>query len=232
MIISQSKIFWVAVFIFAGVSLLGGCSDSDAKKDDEYLIRIGDCKITRAEFDRAFEISRAAYPNHISRNPQFKKKAGYQLLKQLTDTLVIRKRASELGIGIEEQELEKEISSIKKDFSEEDFRQILLESAISYSAWKWEIKSKLLTEKVLRDDLGDEIVVSTEEIENYIKELKPATEGGKKSATISKKKKEKIRELIYRNKMEQAYPLWIRRLREKYQIEINREQWKQLIGYL
>lgn len=162
-----------------------------------------------------------------------------RLLSELTERLILHERARELNISVTDAELDLEISKVKKSYPEDEFEKSLLESAISFDLWKKQLRDRMLMEKVISKDLRDEIEITSEELQKYYHKLvggdsKPGPGNPKnendtqKSKTMSREIEEKIMEQIRAGKVEKAYPGWIQNLKQRYDIEINQEQWKKI----
>jgi hypothetical protein len=114
----------------------------------------------------------------------------------------------------------------KKDYPEDEFEQMLLESAIPFALWRDRLRVRLLMEKVV-----DRELVQPVEITHRI--LKRTTAPMKKTWPPMMKKppdmdlNRYIVEQIRREKVEAAYPQWMDGLRKQYAVEINWELWEQ-----
>ena len=193
---------------------------------DAVLIRTDQQTITLAQFERAFEAARIAYSDQRSVDPRVMENARLRLLNQMSEEVIIDRRADELGIALEDAELESAIQEIKKDYPEDAFEQMLLESAIPYSLWRDRLRVRLLMEKVVEQELAQPLTITAQEIEDYYKahEDEFAVENGK---TPELDLKRHIVDQLRRQKVEAAYPQWMDGLRERYQVEINWELWEQ-----
>ena len=103
------------------ICLLAGCADSGSNDKDEFFIKVGDSVLTVFEFNRAFEIAKAAYPHGTLKNPAEVKDARLQLFYQMTEEMIIQERAKELGIKVYDSEVEKAVSDIKGDYPNDEF---------------------------------------------------------------------------------------------------------------
>jgi len=207
-----------------------GCMDSGSNPGNEPLIRVRERVLTVLEFNKAFEITKAAYPHNFRHENEDIKKAKLRLLNQLAVEMIILERAEELGITISNEELDKAVADIKSDYPEDTFEETLLETAVSYESWEARLKNRLLMQKVIDSELKDQIVITPEDIARYYeKNIKPRNPG-----TESAIPKEDINEIIIkylrREKAEEAYQVWIKKLKEKYSIEINSAQWEKISG--
>ncbi len=213
---------------FGVSSLMGwGCTGSSSEKENNYLIRVGEHVLTALDFKTAFEIAKSAYPHNEIQNPSAFKAAQARLLNQLTEELILLERAGELGIFISESEIDAAVSRIKKDYPDGVFDETLLEYAVSYETWKKRLKIRLLMEKVVEKELKDHISITAGDILSYYEthyRLKPQTEKDTENINAL------IVEQLRRKKAEDAYRAWIKKLHDRYSIQINTEQWESVVG--
>ena len=219
--------YWgAAAVVFA----LIGCTGHGTGTGDEYLIRVGERVVTVADFNRAFEIAKTAYTHNSLQNPEDTNDAQLRLLNQMTEELVLLQRAGELGIGVSDEELEKAIEKIRADFPDDAFEQTLLEYAVSYKSWKNGLKTRLLMEKLVQQELKDETVIQPDEVAKFYEENynNDATQSGdtRNPAAVE----EIIVKQLRRVKIENAYRKWIENLRKRYTIDINKDQWNKILA--
>jgi hypothetical protein len=184
--------------------------------------------MTVTEFNRTFELAKAAYPHNVLQNPDVLKIVRSRLLSQITEEMILMQRASEIGVTITDEELEKAIADIKKDYPENIFEQTLLEQAIPYRSWKKGLKIRLLKEKIISEELLDNVRISAEDISKYIDEN---LTGGDDDLSLRKQSThldEAIIERLRRERAEAAYRSWMKSLQERYTIEINKAQWEKI----
>ena len=219
--------YWSAAAV---VFALIGCSGHDTGNGDEYLIRIGERVVTVADFNRAFEIAKTAYTHNSLQNPEDAKEAQLRLLNQMTEELVLLQRAGELDIGVSDEELEKAVEKIRADFPDDAFEQTLLEYAVSYKSWESGLKTRLLMEKLVQQELKDETVIQPDEVAKFYEENynNDATQSGdtRNPAAVE----EIIVKQLRRVKIENAYRNWIENLRKRYTIDINKNQWNKILA--
>lgn len=189
------------------------------------MIRTDQQTITRAQFERAFAAARIAYSDDRSVDPRTIEDARLRLLNQMTEEVIIDRRAKELGIVLDDPELEAAIQEIKKDYPEDEFEQMLLESVIPYSLWKDRLRVRLLMEKVIDRELVQSLNITAQDIETYYKahEEDFALQDGKSPEMDLKRH---IVDQLRREKVEAAYPQWMNGLRTRYGVEINWELWE------
>jgi hypothetical protein len=223
-----------------------GCSDRGHKRLQEYLIKVGNKIMTVGDFNKAFEIAKVAYSYDTLRKPEAIREAMLSLVKQMTEEMILLERAKEIGVTVTASEVEKAAADIKRDYPDHEFQNSLIENAVPYTSWKQALKRRLLMNKVIAKDLGDEIHVTPDEVSEYEKahpeEFTVST--APKKATASKppdgkametdaEATEKVRhddvvKMLRREKMEKAYTPWIEALKKRYTVDINEVQLKKM----
>jgi len=218
---SLTRFIWVSVFIF-------GCMASEPDAPNEYLIRVGNRVMTVADFNRTFELAKAAYPHNVLQNEAVLRIIRSRFLSQITEEMILMQRADEIQVSVTDEELEKAISDIKRDYPDGVFNQTLLEYAVPYPSWKQGLKIRLLKEKVVAKELLENVRISAEDISKYIEKHVNSEEDDLNFREGSKDLNEAIIHRLRREKAEAAYRSWIKNLQEKYTIEINRAQWEKI----
>jgi hypothetical protein len=213
-----------------GVAMLVACTGcfgpESPSQEDAVLIRTDRQTVTQAQFERAFEAARIAYSDDRSVDPETIENARLRLLNQMVEEVVVNHRAEELGIVVEDTELDASIQDIKNDYPEDEFEQMLLESAIPFSLWKDRLKVRLLMEKVVDRELVQPLTITAQDIEDYYRaheEELAVKEEHPPESDLNRHIVEQLR----REKVEAAYPLWMDALRKQYAVEINWELWEQ-----
>ena len=144
--------------------------------------------------------------------------------------MIILERAEELGLDITDKEVEEAAAEIKKDYPEDTFEKTLLEFAVSYESWKTRLRNRLLMEKVVNSELKDQIVINPEDIANYYKKNFNTKEPESDQTANVDDINEMIIKHLRREKTEEAYKKWIKKLKQQYSIEINSSQWEKISG--
>ncbi|MBW2319537.1 MAG: SurA N-terminal domain-containing protein [Deltaproteobacteria bacterium] len=222
--------FMVFVGFLSIIYTLAGCADSKSKDGDKFFIRVGDSTITVSDFNRAFEIAKSSYPHSAIQQPDTAREAQLRFVKQMTEEMILLERAKDIGIKITEAELQKAIEDIKQNYPENVFDQILLEYAVPYPSWEKRLEARLLMEKVIAKELGDQIVVTPDDISKY----HDAHHKNDNLTADMKEESKDVNETIIKNlrrkKIEEAYTPWIKKLQKEYIIEINKTQWEKIVG--
>ena len=223
-----------------------GCADREHKQQQKYLIKVGDKIMTVADFNKAFEIAKAAYSYDMLQRPEEIREAMLSLIKQMTEEMILLKRAKEIGVTVTASEVEKVAEDIKRDYPDHEFQNSLIENAVPYTSWKQALKRRLLMNKVIAKDLGDEIHVTPEDVSEYEnahpEEFSVTTGPKKETASKSpagkameadaeaaeKARHDNVVKMLRREKIEKAYTPWIEALKKKHTVEINEVQLKKM----
>ena len=219
----------VIILLLAAIAVLS-CTRSEPENQDEYLIRVGDNVVTVLDFNKAFEIAKTAYSHNMMQDPAALKEAQLRLLNQMTEELILLERAKELNIKVSEQEVDKTVAKIKSDYPDDVFEKVLLEYAVSYQSWKKGLHMRLLMEKLVERELKDQIVITAEDIEKYYEQNYKGDDLQTEFAEKSKDINEKIIKQLRRKKTEKAYKTWIEKIQKRYKIEINKEEWENIVS--
>jgi FKBP-type peptidyl-prolyl cis-trans isomerase (trigger factor) len=216
-------------FLWVGYTL-AGCSDVKQKQTDEYFIKLKYRIITVADFNKAFEIAKNAYPQNRIQQPDVVREARLRLIQQMTEEIILLERAEELGITVTDSQVEKAITDIKSDYPDNIFQEILVEYAVPYRSWKEGLKTRLLMEKVITQELGDKVEITHDDISKYYEEHFKDDNSSPDVKTVSKDVNSIIIKILRKEKMEQAYTSWIKNLKNKYAVEINKKELEKLTG--
>ncbi len=223
------KFISLICFLWVGYTLVG-CSDIERKQKDEYFIKVGDRTITVADFNEAFEIAKNAYPKNRIQRPDVTREARLRLIQQMTEEMILLERAEELDITITDSQAEKALTDIKRDYPDNVFQEILLEYAIPYQSWREGLKTRLLMEKVITQELGDKIEITHDDISKYYEEHFKDDNTSPDVKAVSKDTNNIIIKILRKEKMEKAYASWIKKLKNKYAIEINKKELEKMTG--
>lgn len=216
-------------FLWVANTLIG-CSDLEYKQSDKYFIKVGDRTITVADFNKAFEIAKNAYSHNRIQRPDVIRKARLRLIQQMTEEMILQERAEELGITVTDSQVEKALRDIKKDYPDNVFQEILLEYAIPYQSWRERLKTRLLLEKVITQELGDKIEITNDDISKYYEEHFKNDNTSPDVKEESKDINDIIIKILRKEKTEKAYTSWIIKLKKKYAVVINKKELETMTG--
>jgi len=223
------KFISLICFLWIGYNWVG-CSDFEHKQRDEYFIKVRHRTITVADFNKAFEFAKNAYPHNRIQRPDVTREARLRLIQQMTEEMILLERAEELDITITDSQVEKALNDIKRDYPDNVFQEILLEYAIPYQSWREGLKTRLLMEKVIKQELGDKIEITHDDISNYYEEHFKDDNTSPDVKDVSKDINNIIIKILRKEKMEKAYALWIKKLKNSYAVEINKKELEKMTG--
>ena len=218
----------IIVIVF-GLYVFLGCSDANTNRGNRALIQVEDVIITVSDFTQTFEILNADSGLEDEEDKGALTEAKLSLLNQMTEEALLMVRARELGITVSDEELDAAVAAIKADYPEGEFEQALLEYAVPYRFWLKRMRLRLLMDKVIARELGEQVTITPEDIAAYYQshyagqddQDLPDEENGDLEASIVQQ--------LRREKTEMAYGPWIQGLKERYQVDVNKQEWKHLI---
>jgi hypothetical protein len=209
---------------------IAGCEDHEARSLDLSLVCVNDRAITVGEFNRRFDAVSAEFPEPEKADPAVERDMKLQLLHQLTEELILLERADELNLVVSDLELAAAIKKIRADYPEGEFENMLVEQAIVYGEWKDKLRTRLLKEKVVREDLETSIVLNPEEVSVAYEANYPANNMDADRNINDPAVDEKVVKLVRRQKAQAVYQEWLLDLKTRYAVIINAAAWEELIG--
>ncbi len=137
---------------------------------EDIVARVNDQIITSSDYDRAAEqLTSEAGQQAIPPRELEQKKA--DLLRDLIDQQLLLSKGKELGIT-GETELVKSLDDIRKKNhldSLEDLEKAAQQQGVSYEDFKANIRNGIITQQVVRDEVGRKISMSPGEVQQYFK---------------------------------------------------------------
>ena len=143
----------------------------NGKVIEDIVARVNDQIITQSDYDRAAEqldgeAKQQAIPAHELQQKQA------DLLRDLIDKQLLLSKGKELGIT-GETELIKRLDGIRKQNhldSLEDLEKAAQQQGVSYEDFKANIRDSIITEQVVRDEVGRHITMSPTDVQKYFKD--------------------------------------------------------------
>jgi parvulin-like peptidyl-prolyl isomerase len=90
-----------------------------------------------------------------------------QLIEQVIDHYLVTEYGNEKGIALSEKELQKAISDIRKEYTEDTFKDILLRGYVDFDQWKNRLKDRLLYNKIIENVTENIVPPTYQEIKRY-----------------------------------------------------------------
>jgi hypothetical protein len=215
--------------VFAGMLMvswalgLQGC-EKDQTAHNPILLQTANRVVTAAEYRQELNIYRTATGVYPHEDLAADREIQVRFVSQLADQLVLLEHAHALEIEISDRDLEAALADIQRDYPDDVFEQILLENAITLEAWKASLRTRLTIERVIRQELENEVRISEEDMAQFMTQVHSRRQddetnnAAEASRTLSDKA---IVSQLRRSKTESAFSAWMAALKKKYPVEIN-----------
>ncbi len=221
--VSRMRLWIVGVLLLGWCALLPGCP-AENTSNRSVLMRIGDRVVTVDEYKRDLNIYRTATGISAEENGEADRETQIRFVQQMADQLVLLEHARAIGIEVTDRELERALEEIRRDYPDDVFEQLLLENAITLDEWKASLRTRLIIDRVIRQELEDHIRISEEDMAAFMARLNhdaQATEVAPEAAESETPSDKTIVDQLRRSKTEKAYAEWMADLKQRYPVEIN-----------
>jgi len=156
-------------FAVATALFLAACGPLDAPKH-KTVITVGSRNISPDELKRdlkrlTFDLDLSGHEMQTLLDP---------LVEKLVDHYLILEYGRQEGIEVSDQELDRFVREILKDYSEREFQETLLKGVIHFEEWKEALREQLLLRKIVNDALESMEHVPFQEIRDYYEAHKEA----------------------------------------------------------
>ena len=150
--------------------------------------------------------------SRVTLDRELEKQAGSSILENMIIKTLINQNAKKKGISITLAEVSQQIAEIEKQFAGQDqnLDTLLATRGQTRKDLTEQIEIQLMVEKIL----ADEAEVTDEEIAKYFEENKSSFPKG----TVLEDKKEEIKEMLYQQKMSDAFQTWTDKMKEEAKI--------------
>ena len=205
--------------------LLAACIASKGD-EDAFLFKIGDGAVSVAEFKRALEREQ---PDALSDQGDGDIGAVLSFLNQMIEERLLLARAREIGVTIEDADLNAAVDQVRADYPDDTFEETLLESAVSFNQWREQLRRRLLLEKVVHQELEQQVEIAPEDVAAYYAEHYAGREDAADTQPLTAERvNAAIITHLRRTKAQEGYPAWIQGLQNRYGLEIDWERWQTL----
>ena len=144
---------------------------------EEIIARVNNDVITLSDYQKADQQLREEVAHDCQGCPPDKVEADYKsqqkdLLRDLIDQSLLVQRAKDMGVSVE-TELIKRLDEVRKQNglnSLEDLEKAVEGSGIAWEDYKTQIRNGMLTQEVMRKEVGSHINIGTEEVKKYYDE--------------------------------------------------------------
>jgi peptidyl-prolyl cis-trans isomerase SurA len=163
---------------FCALSLPAADTATNTNVVEEIVAKCNGDIVTRGDIDRARrELIETLRANGIIGDELEKQLVEREknLLRDRIDQLILAQKAKDLNINVD-SDISKQLGLIQSDSKipdPEKFQQYIKEqSGMSYEDFKQEMKNRLLTQRVIREEVTEKMAVKHEELEKYYNEHK------------------------------------------------------------
>jgi peptidyl-prolyl cis-trans isomerase SurA len=179
-----SRLLHIFAAFVSGAALLAGMTFAQTAPSEpqspyggttveDIIARVNDQIITKSDYDRALnELDQAA--RQRGETLQAMAAAHKELLRNLIDQQLWISKAKELDIN-GETELTKRLDDIRKQYnldSLEDLEKAAKEQGVSFEDFKANIRNQIVTQQVMRQEVGEHIQFTQGEVEQYYEQHK------------------------------------------------------------
>jgi peptidyl-prolyl cis-trans isomerase SurA len=141
---------------------------------EEIVARVNDQVITKSDYDRGLKEMDAEAAQSGAQTMQQRAAAHKDLLRNLIDQQLWLSKGKDLGIT-GETELVKRLNEIRKQYNMatlEDLEKAAKEQGVSYEDFKANIRNQLITQLVMRQEVGEHLQITPGELERYYEQHK------------------------------------------------------------
>ena len=165
--IYTSRIPFAIVVLFSGLCLIPvfilGCGLFD-QPDNDVVIVVGSRHITIDDLKKDIDFISAGTDMTI-KDDQIRN----QLIELIVDHYLVTEYGNEKGIILSEKELQKTIADIRKEYTEDTFKDMLLRVNVDFDQWKNRLRERLLYNKIIKKVSESIVPPSYQEIKRYYK---------------------------------------------------------------
>lgn len=156
--------FWPGAAVWLG-ALVSACRPEPAlpSRPKVPVVVVNDETIDLQDFNLRFQ--RSWTPDQAGEEPPLEIKL-YYLRGQIEECLVVQE-AKRLGLAVTEPEFEQAFQAIRKNYSDQDFTQLLIDEYIDLEEWKAGLRRQLLIQKVTDQALDDRIQIPADQVADY-----------------------------------------------------------------
>jgi parvulin-like peptidyl-prolyl isomerase len=163
------SIMWIGLLIAFSTMGCQGCQKEDANLSQDVLAQVNEELITLEEFNnelRDIKLEHGKLPEDRESLDQLKT----TFLDQIINRKLILGEARRIDIRVSEEEINKTILALKRDYAGETFKTMLEGRGMSFEEWKRRLNEKLLAEKVIKTVAHFDGPIDDESVKQYYEE--------------------------------------------------------------
>jgi len=185
------------LFCWTLIFLPLGCGLSDHGGEDPVMV-IGSKRLSCDALKKEIEFIGGGMPVPVKHAKEIKTR----LIEQIIDYYLIIEYGKQNNISISEKEFQRNLKEIRREYSEDAFRKVLLQGYVDRALWEHRLRNQLLVGKVIKQVLEKTTSPSYEEIKIYFQKNRnefrsPEMLRFRQIVCKSKKEAEKLRDRIH-----------------------------------
>jgi parvulin-like peptidyl-prolyl isomerase len=157
----------ICITLLALTANISGCEKSETE-EEKVAVKVGKRTITLKQFEEALKLLLPEGTSDVKADELRNLKSN--LLSQLIEEELVIEEARRMGIDVSEEELASEVMSIRQEYGEGEFREVVVSRYGDLENWKDEIRRKILVRKVVGEVMEARVEVTDEEARSYYEE--------------------------------------------------------------
>jgi peptidyl-prolyl cis-trans isomerase SurA len=171
---SLSQILMIALCLSAGALTLTAPAQADAATIDRIVARINAKIVTYFELKQAatpFMLQNGMDPS-VLENDARRQEIYKEVLTDLVDRQLLLQEAAKLELSISDKEVDQWLAYTRQqqNMSEEQFREVIKQYDMSYSAYREMIRQNLLKIRLVKVKVGSQVKISDDELNQAFSE--------------------------------------------------------------
>ena len=191
------------------------------------IAEVGTSKLYDKDFIAAYEVTKLGYPHneiiHGSRNLK------EEVLTQIIEEQLILNEAEKRGMQYTEEEFQKDIVNVKKEYPDNVFEELLKKNAIDLLLWEVRFRREKAIDKSLNEIIKDKVEVSAEDLKigffEYCRQNSLNPEEIQNDPEVSSL----ILGRVKRRKSEESYDSLLEKLQKNTTINVNKKNWEEIL---
>jgi foldase protein PrsA len=156
----------------------GGTDDAAQEVPEDAVAVVGDKEVSKAEFDRVLAQAKTTFKARKQEFPETGSPEYEQLKQAIVRSLVEQKQfelgAEELGISVSDEEIDKRLEELKKQFfggDEKKYQAELEKQNLTEEQVRTDLRARLLSEKIFKEVTSD-VKVTDADVKAYYEQNK------------------------------------------------------------
>lgn len=172
---------------------LNGCRSGagDGGGESGVMAQVNGYKVQRDELDRAFTTQIAGAPQKPVGLEE--EALRLQLLDQIIQTRLILEKADQLGIKVNNDEVDAKINDAKKPYTVEEFQKRLKDLGLTEDAYKTYLSHGLIVDKVMAKEVTPKLNISDADVNAFYDQHKAQLPPSADEAQVKKQIRDKMR---------------------------------------